>query len=581
MRIDRRESSPTLLAALVREFPFLRLTWHFVQSLFRNGQNEGDLDASVGGLLGLLALPGVFMALSLLDKYSSLKRYFHGTAAQDHYAISVPDKYFFIVFSMVITGLVTVWKWDRILPNRQDHMNLAPLPITARRIFFANLSAILVVIAVFAVVVNLGSTILFPMIASAEHGRLGESLVFIAVHATVVTTASVFTFFACLLVLGLMLAALPPLWFLRASIPVRMAIVAVLVALLGSSFTVPLWLRGTPPGWLAALPPVWFLAWYQKMQGRATPQLEEWARWALPATAIVFVLAMIAYLVSYRRSFVRIPESAGVARRGERERWPWLVALLERFVWRTPFERATGVFLLRGLLRSETHLILTTAFVAMGLVSVAQAAVSATGEPPGVIAPSQGWLSLPLILAYFLVTGARLVVDIPAAIEANWILRFVLPPGNHSSATVVRKLVLSLVAIFVSMPTLALVAWRWNFVSGIVHATFVFGASALLLELLLLGYRKIPFTCSLPPFERSGPLVFLAFWLGFAIFTWGGSTAQRAMLLHPVRYVWLALFAGGALYALREWKRDIPDVDRELIFHDTGTKAYERLELSA
>ena len=575
-----RESSPTLFAALVREFPFLRLTWHFIQSIFRNGQADGDLDASVGGLLGLLALPGIFMALGLLDKYSSLKRYFLGGMLQDHYTLSVPDKYFFVVFSMVVTGLVTVWKWDRILPNRQDHMNLAPLPLTARTIFLANLIAILVVTIAFALVVNLGSTLLFPMIVTAEYGRLGESLVFMAVHATVVTTASAFTFFACLLLLGVMLSVLPPVWFLRASVPVRMALVALLVGLLGTSFAVPGLLRH-PPAWLGWLPPVWFLGWYQQLQGRATPAMIEWARLAVPATGLVFVLSLVAYLVSYRRSFVRIPESAGVARRGARERWPWLRSWLERTLLRTPFERATGIFLLRGLLRSETHLILATGFLAMGLVSASQAAVAALAAPAGVAAPSAGWLSLPLILAYFLVCGAKVVIDVPASLEANWVFRAVLAPGDHASATVIRKLVLALVAVGVCLPSALVLAWRWNAFCGVAHGLYVLGLTASLLELLLLGYRKIPFTCSLPPFERQGPLVFLVFWLGFAMFVWGGAAAQRAMLLYPARFGWLVLVAGGAIYGMREWKREIPDVDRELIFHDAGARAFERLDLSA
>ena len=97
----------------------------------------------------------------------------------------------------------------------------------------------------------------------------------------------------------------------------------------------------------------------------------------------------------------------------------------------------------------------------------------------------------------------------------------------------------------------------------------------------MLGHRKIPVTCSLPPFERQAPLVFLAFCIGFAAFCWGGASAQRAMLLYPTRFVWLALVTGGAAYALREWHRDIPDVDRELLFHDAGTRTFERMELSA
>ena len=575
-----RESSPSLFAALVHEVPFLRLTWHFVQSILRGGQEAGDVDASLGGLVGLLSLPGVFVTLSLLDRYSSLKRYFLGQAARDNYDFSVPDKYFFIVFSMAITGLVTVWKWDRILPNRQDYVNLAPLPLKARRIFFANLLAVLGVVVTFAVVVNLGSTLLFPMIVTAETGSLREALVFMAVHATVVAAASAFTFFACLLVLGALLSVLPPAWFLRASLPVRMMMVAVCVALLGTSFSAPSLLRH-PPEWLGWLPPIWFLSWYQSMQGRATLAMAGWARLALPATGFVFVFAMGAYLLSYQRSFVRIPEAAGVARRGTSEHWPWLRGLLERLVFRTPFERAIGIFMLRALARSEAHLILTAGFLAMGLVSAAQAATAALQAEPGILAPSSGWLAIPLILAYFMVCGVRLAVDVPATIEANWVFRSVLAPGEQATAAVIRKVVLVSIALFVCLPALVLLSWRWNLFSGCLHALYVLLLAALLLEFLLLGHRKIPVTCSLPPFERQAPLMFLFFCGGFALFCWGGASAQRAMLLYPARFVWLAAFTGAAVYGLREWKREIPDVDRELLFHDAGTRVFEQLELNA
>ena len=580
MPIALRETSPTLFAALIKEFPFLRLTWHFAQSILRGGQADGAIDATLGGLIGLLALPGVFITIGLLDKYSSLKRYFLGQAATDHYLISVPDKYFFIVFSMAITGLVTVWKWDRILPNLQDYVNLAPLPLTARRIFGANLLAVLAVVVAFAVVVNLGSTLLFPLIVTAGTGRLTAALGFMAVHVLVVATASAFAFFACLLLLGAMLTILPPALFLRASLPARMAVVAVCVGLFGTSFGVPAYLTAAP-AWLNWLPPVWFLGWYQALQGRATPAMLAWARLALPATAAVFVVALAAYAASYRRSFVRIPEAAGVARRGSRQRWPGLRAALERFVFRTPFERATGIFMLRALVRSETHLILTAGFLAMGLVCAAQAASTAWLSSPGVVAPSSGWLCVPLVLAYFLVCGVRLAIDIPAQLEANWVFPSVLAPGEHATSLVIRKVVLLSVALFISLPTLAAISWRWNAFSGVAHALYVMLLSSLLLEFLLLGHRKIPVTCSLPPFERHAPLAFLAFGLGFAIFCWGGASAQRAMLLYPTRFIWLALFTAAAGYALREWRNDIPDVDRELLFHDAGTRTFERMALDA
>src|SRR6185295_19996558 len=120
-------------------------------TMLKSGQESGasDLEFSGSSLLALLAVPGALLSMTLFDKYSSLLWYLRGRPRLDPYLASLPDKYFFIVFSMVVTGLVMVLRWDKVLPGRQDHMNLAQLPLSMRSIFLANLSAILLAAALF------------------------------------------------------------------------------------------------------------------------------------------------------------------------------------------------------------------------------------------------------------------------------------------------------------------------------------------------------------------------------------------------------------------------------------------------
>ena len=134
------------------------LVRHFAQRLAQSGGEEsGDVDMSLGALLALLASPGVFIAIGLMDRYSSLLNYFRGVRPiQDHYPRAVGDGYTLLVFSMAVTGLVTLWKWDRILPDTMDRLNLGPLPIPERTVFLSSLAAIALVVAVFIVDVNLG-----------------------------------------------------------------------------------------------------------------------------------------------------------------------------------------------------------------------------------------------------------------------------------------------------------------------------------------------------------------------------------------------------------------------------------------
>src|SRR5215468_11052580 len=133
------------------EVPFHRLVYHFITRIFY-GAGEGDeLQFGIPALLGLLSTPAAFGSITLLNKYSTLALYLMHRKFFDVYRASVPDEYFFIVYSMVITGAVIVLKWDRLFPDKQDYNNLAILPVSARKIFTSSLFALLFLTALFAV----------------------------------------------------------------------------------------------------------------------------------------------------------------------------------------------------------------------------------------------------------------------------------------------------------------------------------------------------------------------------------------------------------------------------------------------
>src|SRR5580765_3506230 len=197
--------SPSQRWQRYRERPFWRLVELFVERIFRGG---GDTDAEgvdlgVGLVLTLLAMPGGFVSVLLFDKYGSLLQWLRGQFHVDTLLIALPDEYFFIVLSMTVTGMVAVWRWDAIFPDRRDYMNLAHLPVTSRTIFFANLVAVLFLAGLVAADVNGASCVLFPMVVSAAQGTLPFFLKFGLVHAAGVLVASIFSFFAVFAILGM------------------------------------------------------------------------------------------------------------------------------------------------------------------------------------------------------------------------------------------------------------------------------------------------------------------------------------------------------------------------------------------
>ena len=174
---------------------------------------------------------------------------------------------------------------DRILPDGRDHANLAPLPISARHIFTANLLAILIMAMVFAADVNAASVVLYPIVVVGNREAAGELARFAGVHACCVILASAFTFLACFSIMSALMALVPYRVFRRGSLYVRILIVVAMVALVATSFAVPKLVQDLPANpHVVLLPPVWYLALYQSLQGHATPELVRLSALAIRAS---------------------------------------------------------------------------------------------------------------------------------------------------------------------------------------------------------------------------------------------------------------------------------------------------------
>ena len=365
-----------------RERPFWRMVQLFVARIFRGGgDSDADgLDLGVGLVLTLLAMPGGFVSLFLLNKYGTLLQWLRGIPNVDPLLITLPDEYFFIVLSMTVTGAVAVWRWDAIFPDRRDHMNLVPLPISTKTIFLANLVAVVFLVGLIAVDVNAASCILFPAVVEATQKSLLFFVKFALVHTLVVMLASVFAFFAIFALLGLLMAVLPNRAFRRVSTYVRGIVVVYLVAILCTSFAVPDLLRrlqGPAPAWTMLMPSCWFLGLCQSLNGRAGPALLQLSRLAFPGIALVAAVALCAYAVSYQRYFVRIAETTEITDTAHISRISLWGVLLDRLALRTQFQKGCFRFVCKTLVRSEAHRLVLTAVAGLGLVLTSQALMAA------------------------------------------------------------------------------------------------------------------------------------------------------------------------------------------------------------
>jgi hypothetical protein len=568
-----------------RQRPFGRLVQLFVDRIFRGGgdsDTEG-VDLGVGLILTLLAMPGGFVSLLLLDKYGSFLQWLRGVKGFDALLVAFPDEYFFIVLSMTVTGAVAVWRWDAIFPDRRDYMNLAHLPISTRTIFFANFIAVLFLVGLLALDVNAASCILFPMVVTAAQSEFLFFLKFAWVHAVGVVLASIFSFFAVFSLLGLLMALLPPRAFRRISSYVRGVVVVYLVTLLCTSFAVPDLLRqatGPAPSWTFLFPSCWFVSLCQLLRHRANPAMTQLARYCLPGIAILVAIAFCAYAAGYQRHFVRIAEMSddGVVLHTPR-RLRWIAS--ERLLLPTPFLRGCFGFTAKTLLRSETHRLVMTGVSGLALVLASQALMNAFENAKSwrEAALSPDALSIPFILTFLLIIGLRIVFEIPVDLRANWIFQFLLDSDRQECEPLARRVILVSMLPWVLGLTFTIYLYFEGISLAFLHTLLVATWAILLTNLVLIRFRKLPFTCSLPVFKQYSIVILIAFCFGYLIYAVSTPEFESWALSEPVQLLRLLPAVAVAWYIPHHLAKSTIDVERKLIFEESAVRTVEALRL--
>jgi hypothetical protein len=569
-----------------RERPFGRLVRLFVERIFRGGgdaDTEG-LDLGVGLVLTLLAMPGGFVSLFLLDKYGSFLQWLRGVKGFDALLFAYSDEYFFIVLAMTVTGGVAVWRWDAIFPDRRDYMNLAHLPVSTRTIFFANFLAVLFLVGLLAIDVNAASCVLFPAVVAAAQPKFVFFLRFALVHAVVVVLASIFAFLTVFSILGLLMALLPPSVLRRISSFVRGAVVVYLVSLLCTSFAITDSLRrtkGPAPAWMYFFPSSWFVSLCQTLRGRANPAMAQLAKLCIPGIAILLVVSFCAYAIGYRRHFMRIAETSegGVSVHVPRH---WLWTIYDRLLLRTPFQRGCFRFASKTLLRSEAHQLAMTGIAGLALVLASQALLSAFENAKSLreAALSPEALSIPFILTFLIIIGLRIVFEIPVELRANWIFQSLLDSDRQECHPLARKLILISVLPWILVATFAIYCYIAGWMLAFLHTLLISIWSLLLTNIMLIRFRKLPFTCSLPVFKQHSIVILVAFCFAYLIYAVSTPEFESWALSDPVQMLRLLPVVAVAWYVPYHLRRNTIEIERKLIFEETATRTVEALRLS-
>ena len=565
---------------------FRELVRHFFSRFFDNdlvaiNTDAADMRATVVNILAMLAAPGMLLPFLFMSKYTNLQM-------QPMYVrdlASLGEKEFFICFSMTVMGLVTVIEWEMLFPDRRDYANLTPLPIRLRTMFGAKIVALLAFLTVFSVAINAFSPVMFPAVVLQKEPLL-NLIPFARCHIVSILAANTFVFVFCVAVQVILMNVLGYRVFRRVSPYVQFALVALLILMFLLSGRIVSELQpgaAINPAAVYAFPPLWFLGLYQTQLGWTNPVFRDLAASARMAAGFATAGALATYLLSYKRHVTRSLESADEFSTVPSAMERFVARLLDRFVVRDSLEQAAFYFIWKTLTRSRRHKLLLAAYGAVGcaLIFEGLAVLVARGGNSWMYRPIPELLPAPLILAFFILCGMRHVFAVPAELRANWVFQISDRGQARRCLAGVKKamIVLGIVPLFALLLPLHVLFWGWR--TALLHILFGVVVSWLLVEVLLVGFEKFPFTCSYLPGKANLKVSWPLYLFGFTTYVSAFLTLEYWMLRRPLRFAWLAAVVILVHVALTIYRWRVVGRDVALVFDEQPEPLVRTLNLWA
>ena len=410
---------------------FSHLLRHFLERLFNHETASPDGDAKARMVLIACAagLPPFVVAIYLWPVYHAFIRVaIPGSEAivpgAPPYWVQVNQHLFFVVYSFVAMGIVTVFQWDLLFPDLLDVLVLNTLPIPNRRLFFARITAIGVLFGGFLFDANVLATVVLPEAIDPP-----SLLRFLAGHALAVGASGLFAAVFILALQGMVLFFIGESWFRKISHFLQGAILAVLLLSLllfpvYSGATAAVLGSGGKAAWW--FPPYWFVGIYQRlMEGpSALPTYARLAHLGCTLTLGTTALAFLVYPLAYRRRVSQLVKGGNVRSRRNIMVRP-LDKLLHFTVLRPPLRRAVFYFIGQTLLRVPRYRIYLVLYGSVGVSLVAATVVRfavAHGQVHVEVTAS-GIRAAIGIVPLWTLAGLRVAFTSSGNRQGNWIFR--------------------------------------------------------------------------------------------------------------------------------------------------------------
>jgi hypothetical protein len=415
---------------------FSLLVRHFLERFFNHETASPDGDAKARLILIAVAtgIPGFMVALYLYPAYHPFIGWPPGrplNAEPPPYWLQVNHHFFFVLYSFVAMGIVTVFEWDMFFPDLLDIFVLTTLPISYGRLFLARVAAIAIFIVGFLLDANMLAPFIMP--ASFDPPNLHRLLIG---HILAVLGSGLFSAAFILAVQGVLLSVLGERLFRRISLTVQGLLISMLLMLLllfpVLSGAVPVFLQTdlarSASQFVIYSPPFWFLGIYQRLlEGpSALPIYTRLAQTGFGALLITVALSALAYPLAYVRRVRQLVVGPGTHDTRSLVARP-LHALLHATVLQSPVRRAVFHFISQTLLRVQRYRIYLVLYGGVGLSVIVASVLRLTvahGQVRMAVSPDGVRVAI-AIAAFWTIAGLRMAFVSPGNRQGSWVFRIV------------------------------------------------------------------------------------------------------------------------------------------------------------
>jgi hypothetical protein len=546
------------------EARFRELVWHFFGRFFdkESLSPQGQPEAGVIQTLGMLAPPGGFVCI-LMTVFHPLRWELVGL------------RFLFICYSMIAMGVVMVFEWDALFPDRRDYLILTPLPLRTFTLFVAKMAALGMFLAIFLAAINSFGVLLWP---GVERG--GSIFAVAGAHFAVVTAAGLFSALAIAALQGVLATAFRGAAYRRISTCAQTAVMAALIMFL---FLAPLMgssigqlCRSNSP-YLRWFPGFWFAGLYEELRPAvsrpgipvaAEQVLMRLGTMAVRSIWIALAIFTVTFLPGYRGHARRVLEAPEPNPKGPARIGQFVGAAINRLL-RDPVECGVFHFIGETVARSLKHRLFLATYGGIGAALVAM-----------MLASGGSSRRVPLILSFVLISGLRAAFNFPSDLRANWAFQM----SETSSVTAYIRATRKWVKLCAILPLFLLLAAIEAVGAPLTAVAFHFAygvtVSIVLMEALFTGFHKVPFTCS--HFPGKVNLVFLSvlYVFGFTLYSSYMTSLEEWLWAAPAAAVVFFSAIGAGLVALGGARDRMLSREAGLEYEDEGNPAVRTLGLT-